>query len=134
MTLTPIQIRFGDVDMLGHVNNAQVHHFFDLGKTDYFRTVLGIREMRTGRGLILARTQTDFFAQTRFEEPVAVQTRVCKIGSKSLTLEHKLVNTVTGEIKAACEAVLVAFDFPGNVSVEIPVDWKTAIRTHEENV
>lgn len=134
MTLTPIQIRFGDVDMLGHVNNAQIHHFFDLGKTDYFRTVLGIREMRTGHGLILAHTRTDFFCQTRFDEPVAVQTRVCKIGCKSLTLEHKLVNTVTGEVKAACEAVLVAFDFRGDSSVEIPDDWKTAIRTHEKNL
>ena len=32
MTTTPIQMRFADVDMLGHVNNVNQQHYFDVGK------------------------------------------------------------------------------------------------------
>ena len=30
-TETDIQIRFDDIDMLGHVNNVNLQHYFDLG-------------------------------------------------------------------------------------------------------
>lgn len=34
-TITPIQKRFADLDMLGHVNNANQQHYFDVGKNDF---------------------------------------------------------------------------------------------------
>ena len=34
---TPLQLRFNDVDALGHVNNSVYFQFFDLGKTQYFK-------------------------------------------------------------------------------------------------
>lgn len=40
MTTTPIQMRFADVDMLGHVNNVNQQHYFDVGKSDFFAQVL----------------------------------------------------------------------------------------------
>ena len=35
----PVQIRFNDIDMLGHVNNTVYFSFFDLGKARYFEEV-----------------------------------------------------------------------------------------------
>ena len=43
MIETKIQMRFADVDMLGHVNNVNQQHYFDLGKSDFFRRVLGMK-------------------------------------------------------------------------------------------
>ena len=33
---TAIQMRFNDIDMLGHLNNTSYFEMFDLGKNDYF--------------------------------------------------------------------------------------------------
>ncbi len=37
-----LQIRFNDIDMFGHLNNSVYLQFFDLGKMNYFNTVLEI--------------------------------------------------------------------------------------------
>ncbi len=36
MHTTPIQIRFNDVDQMGHVNNAVIMEYLDLGKDAFF--------------------------------------------------------------------------------------------------
>ena len=37
---TPIQIRFNDIDQLGHATNSVYQQYFDLGKMAYFDHVL----------------------------------------------------------------------------------------------
>ena len=37
----PVQLRFNDADALGHVNNSVYFSFYDLGKTEYFKTING---------------------------------------------------------------------------------------------
>ena len=38
---TPIQIRFKDIDRLGHVNNANHVTYFELARVDYFNALAG---------------------------------------------------------------------------------------------
>lgn len=38
---TPVQIRYTDLDLQGHVNNSVYLNFFDLAKIDYFNRVKG---------------------------------------------------------------------------------------------
>ena len=38
---TPLQLRFNDVDVLGHVNNTVYFSFYDTGKAIYFSDVRG---------------------------------------------------------------------------------------------
>ena len=45
MIETQIQMRFADIDVLGHVNNVNQQNYFDLGKCDFYKQVLG----RTGK-------------------------------------------------------------------------------------
>ena len=37
--VTPIQIRFNDIDVIGHINNNAYLEYMDLGKTAYFNAV-----------------------------------------------------------------------------------------------
>ena len=37
---TPIQKRFSDVDSFCHVNNVSQQMYFDLGKQDFYQTVI----------------------------------------------------------------------------------------------
>ncbi len=66
-TETDIQIRFADIDILGHVNNVNLQHYFDLGKTAFYREVLEVDVFPGGGGAfpITAATETSYLAQTR---------------------------------------------------------------------
>ena len=116
MTTTPIQMRFADVDMLGHVNNVNQQHSFDVGKSDFFAQVLDPAPNWKQEGLITVSTYNDYLAQIRYGEPIAVLTRIEKVGNKSFTLFQQIVNTATQEVKTQSRSVLVAFDLVGQIT------------------
>jgi len=128
VTKTDIQIRFADVDMLRHVNNVNLQHYFDLGKSDFFRRVFGgFVQHGTGGEMITASTKTDYLAQTRYEDKVYVETQAERIGNKSFTLLQRLVNAATGAVHAESHTVMVAFDFTAQQSVPLPAPWRKAL-------
>ena len=129
ITVTPIQKRFADVDMLGHVNNVNQQHYFDLGKSDYFTQVINGPTSWTKEGLIAVATNTNYMAQIWYNEPIVVRTRLEKIGNKSLTLFKQIVNTQAEEIKSDSRSGLVAFDFVAQRSIPIPPDWREKFAT-----
>ena len=128
MIETKIQMRFADIDVLGHVNNVNQQHYFDLGKCDFYKQVLGLTPFWGSAGLIIVASQTHYIVQTRRDEPIVVYTRVARIGNKSFTLEHKLVNSETQEVKTECTAVMVAYNFDEQHSFEMPEEWKDKLR------
>jgi len=116
MTTTPIQMRFADVDMLGHVNNVNQQHYFDVGKSDFFAQVLDPAPNWKQEGLITVSTYNDYLAQIRYGEPIAVLTRIEKVGNKSFTLFQQIVTQ--------SRSVLVAFDFVAQVSIPLLEPWR----------
>ncbi len=130
MIRTPIQKRFADVDMLGHVNNVNLQHYFDLGKSDFFRQVISIYSHLEGTGLITGSTATTYLLQTRMHDNNAVETCVEKLGNKSLTLYQRIVDLDTGAVNAESRSVMVAFDFDRQATVELPDWWRGALSGH----
>ena len=59
MIETQIQMRFADIDVLGHVNNVNQQHYFDLGKCDFYKQVLGLTPYWKTAGLIIVASQTN---------------------------------------------------------------------------
>ena len=76
MIVTKIQIRFADIDVLGHVNNVNLQHFFDQGKVDYIQKVLGLSGVWRKEGFVQARTETDYLAQV-FMKRIYASAREC---------------------------------------------------------
>lgn len=129
---TPIQMRFADVDRLGHVNNVNLQHYFDLGKTDYYQRVIRLSDdCWTKTGFIQKATNSVFEAQTHAEEPIVVATRVEKVGTTSMTVYQEIVNKESRELKAYSTSVLVAFDFERQTKVPVPDGWRKSIEIHE---
>jgi acyl-CoA thioester hydrolase len=78
---TDIQVRFGDTDALGHVNNASFASFAELARLDFLTRFGG-----SVRSLILASLYIDFRRQVAFTDEVYVETVVEKLGTSSVTL------------------------------------------------
>ena len=54
---TPVQIRFKDIDMMGHVNNANFITYFELARLTYFEALseVGVKIDWVTEGVILAK-------------------------------------------------------------------------------
>ena len=122
----PIQLRFNDVDKYGHVNNTVYFSFYDLGKSEYLKTVRPELEEEQD-GVVIVHIETDFLAQIKASEPIAVETATTAIGTKSFDLVQRAVNTATGEVKCICRSVLVAFDVKLGQSKPLDEAWIEAI-------
>lgn len=127
----PIQIRFNDVDSFGHVNNTVYLSFYDLGKTDYFRAVLGKNVDKTF-DLIIAHIDVDFLAPVFMNDEIIVDTAVTHIGQKSLTLTQRIICKKSNTIKCIANTVMVAYDFEKKCSKNISDEYRNAIGSFEK--
>ncbi|MCX6256566.1 MAG: acyl-CoA thioesterase [Bacteroidia bacterium] len=128
-----VQIRFNDIDILGHVNNGVYQNYFDLAKVGYFNfTLNGIIDWKKS-GLVLAKITIDYIKPVYLEETIAVQSKVIKFGNKSLEMMQQIINSSTGEIKATALSVMVGFNYFDNEAMQIPGNWKERITDFEKD-
>ena len=127
----PLQLRFNDIDALGHVNNSVYFTFYDLGKSRYFETVKNQSIDWRKADVVIANVIADFLSPIYSYEQVAVETCCVEIGNRSFKLLQRIINTTTGEIKGICRTIMVGFDVATGVSAPISDEWKNAIRQFE---
>jgi len=128
---TEIQLRFNDIDMLGHVSNSIYQNYFDLARTAYFKQALSLPINWKEVALVLASIKIDYKKPILFDEQVAVLTRVYHLGNKSLKMHQKLINKITRDEHAINDAVLVAINGSTNQAVLLPEMWKEEISHFE---
>ena len=131
--VTPIQIRFNDIDRLNHVNNSCYLSFFELGRVNYFNLVLKDCIDWNKSGFVLARTELDHKLPIFLTDEVFCFTKVIGIGTKSLTIKNSIVKKVNSEILECASGigVLVAMDYVRQISIEVPNVWVKEINNYE---
>jgi acyl-CoA thioester hydrolase len=120
---TPIQIRFKDVDKMGHVNNANHLTYIELARIKYFEEVVGVdANWSHQQGIILAHISIDYKAPLFLHDNVFVYTRCSKLGKKSIELSWVIVREKSSseEIIAQGIAVLVCYDYGEGKTIEVP--------------
>jgi len=129
----PLQIRFNDIDVFGHLNNSIYIQFMDLGKSEYFRGMLPDGHFDPmAVGLVVANINCDFYSPTRMEEPLEVLTAVASISNKSLVLEQRVVNPASGDVKCRALSVMVSFDPRTGKTEAVSDDWRRRIADFEQ--
>lgn len=118
-TRTEIQVRFSDLDMLGHVSNSVYAQYFDLARIDYFREV---REFSEVPQYVVASVKMDMLSEIRFDQQVVVETWCEGVGNKSMNIAHHLY--ANGECATVSRSVLVGFDTQTRKAVPLPSDWQ----------
>lgn len=111
------RVRFGDLDPLGHVNNAAVATYFESARVALFEAVAG-RLGSGGRSVVLAHIAIDYRAELTYPGTLMVGARVARIGRTSVTLDSAVFRG--SECAAASRAVCVMVDTAARRPV--PVD------------
>ena len=126
------EVRFGDTDLMGHVNNARFHSYTEDAR---IRMLSGV-STAAGRplpesGLILARAEMDFRRPLLLSEhPVVTRLAVTRVGSSSVTIEHEL--TQDEQVCATGLVVVVAYDYEAGVSRALSDDERGALEALRE--
>jgi acyl-CoA thioester hydrolase len=130
---TPIQIRFKDIDKLGHVNNANHLTYFEYARTIYFKDVMGTDIDWAKEGLILAKAVVDYRQPILFEDDIYVYTRCSRIGNKSFDLSYSLVKTEEEKETelASGVSVLVCYDYINKTSIPVPQKWVSMMKAYD---
>lgn len=128
----PIQLRFNDIDQMGHVNNAVIMEFFDLGKSEYF-SAIGLPPEEGDFTVMVVHVEVDFTSQIRWHDRVHVVTHVDHFGTKSLSVKQQVVNSDTGKACATCRTVMAGYCRSTGGSAIIPNTIKEAILRYEED-
>jgi len=119
-----INVRFRDIDGMGHVNNAVYFTYFEEGRKAFFQS------LSTDSGLsvfpfILAHIGCDFLSPVKLDNRLSLEMWVKEIGKKSFGLGYRLVDSADESvIYAKGESVQVCFDYGENRSMAVPDDLK----------
>jgi len=117
---TTIEMRFADLDMLGHVNNAVYFTYMEVGRTKYWNHAINWDWHKTG--VIIGQASIDYLAPLFLGDKITMYVRTSRIGTTSFDLEYLIVKDVNGK-EVTCskgKTVCVAFDYSSKKPVPIP--------------
>ncbi len=127
-----IEVRYGDLDPQGHVNNARYLTYLEQARIHYVKH-LGLWQGGSflDIGFILADVHITFRTPIQFGQPVRVGVRITHLGNKSLEMGYCLEDTHTGQELATGSSVLVTYDYHTGQTISIPHGWRNVIREFE---
>jgi acyl-CoA thioester hydrolase len=138
--VTPIQVRFGDTDRFGHINNASFATYVETARIELITSLgypLG--------GMILAHMAIDFRRQLHVGDPLLVLTRVGRLGRSSIAMQQAMVRPARPEVGhgparvvplaaapagdriADIASVVVTYDYRAEATVPIPDELRARL-------
>jgi len=135
----PIEIRYGDTDALGHVNNAVYLSYFEAARGGYYAAVTG-HAFGSGPGaerrtFVIAEAHVTYRSPARFGEPLTCWCRVGWLGRSSFGLEYRIVAEASplGDHRTVADGstAQVFFDMASARIMRIPADLVARLTTYE---
>lgn len=107
-----MQIRFCDIDVLGHVNNNALMAMFDLAKVDYFSCISGGKGSIADIRAAVVNVSCDFYAPVFFTDRFRIFTAITRVGKRSFTVEQRGVAVGDDVLctKCRCVTILAGYD------------------------
>ena len=124
-----IDVRFRDIDAMGHVNNAVYATYIEQARTRYFSDVLDADLSRVST--VLASISIDFRRPVELVDgEVTVTVDVADLGRASATMVHEV--RAGGEAAAEAEATLVSLDPETGDPAPIPEEHRAAMESYHD--
>lgn len=128
----PVQIRFNDIDMFGHLNNSIYLQFLDMGKYAYFRQFMTDTFGSEPTAPVVANINCDFIEPTKIDERLEVLTAITNIADSSMVLDQRIVSS-TGRVKCSARTIMVNIDLSTTRPVTVSDLWRKRINDYESS-
>jgi acyl-CoA thioester hydrolase len=128
-----VDVRFRDIDALGHVNNAVYLTYLESARIDYFRQAVhgGVAQPIGAVGVILAEITCTYRAPIFMGQRIRIGTRTVDIGRSSYRIESRVEADET--LAALAKVVLVQYDYALQRSTPIPEEIRRRILAFEHS-
>ena len=117
---TDIQVRFSDLDMLGHVSNTIYGQYLELARVMWFREVPG-----NSPAAVVANINIDFLGEVRMGDNVHVMTSCTKVGTTSIHLLQEIY--VNDRCVTRATVVQVGFDVKTKKATPLFDGWEPSL-------
>jgi acyl-CoA thioester hydrolase len=131
--VVPAEVRFNDLDGMGHVNNVIYLTYMEGARIAWWLQVTG----RTGIDavdMILARTEIDYRSPASFGESLEVGVRCASMRRSSFVLEFAIEERKTRRLLAEARKVLVHYDYETARPVPLTPELRARIRAQDPEV
>ena len=129
----PMEVRYGDLDPQGHLNNAKYLTYFEQARVKYFAELgLFSRDQSfMDIGVIVADIHIRYMAPVLLGAAVKVGVQTIKIGNKSITLRQTILDATSGQAYAEGTVVLVAYDYHSHKTTPVLDEWRRIVTEFE---
>jgi len=130
-----LNIEWGDMDALQHVNNIEYFKYFQAARIAYFEKINSDSVFgETPISLILASTQCKFIYPLAYPDSISVGVRVDAMADQYFTMQYAVVSHKHQRLAAIGDAKVVMFDYANNKKVSIPNEIRKTIIAFEKAV
>ncbi|MFM2317098.1 MAG: hypothetical protein RLZZ155_1430 [Bacteroidota bacterium] len=118
-----VEIRFADIDAMGHVNNAVYFSYFEQARMAYFKDRVARIWNWNEDGVIVARNEIDYVYPVFLNDRMIIRLWVEHVGSKSFTVCYRVM--VEERLCATGKSVLVCFNHKNKATQMLPEAWRS---------
>ena len=113
---TTIRVRYAETDQMGVVYHGNYFTWFEVGRVELCRQ-LGFEykqmEIEGDSFIVVAEAQCRYKRPARFDDVLAVRTRVANSNRRAMRFRYEIVNQASGEVIATGETTHVICDRQG---------------------
>lgn len=114
----PIELRFADLDLYGHVNSVVYFSYLETARVKLFSNFF--KDLSTQQIFTLvARAECDYKLPILFGDEVIVSLSLSRMGNSSFDLEYRIHDN-TGKTFATAKTTMVCFDNVKKTTVRVP--------------
>jgi len=130
---TSVDVRWGDMDALGHVNNTKYFVYCESARINYFETLDLKLQPSLLQGPTLAHANLNFIQQVHYPAQLEVGVRVSTVKNRSFQMDYAIFLAGTETIVASGYSVMVWADYKLGKSIEMPEEIRKVIEEREKN-
>jgi len=126
------QVRFSDLDPVGHVNNNAIGQYFENARATLFIKVTPLWP-QGDQFFVLGRTAIDFRRELHMPALLLIGTSIVRVGRSSITIANALFQGEEARSEngiAYCESISVWIDRITRRPVEIPLGLRELMKSY----
>ena len=131
--ITQMNVEWGDMDALQHVNNVEYFKYFQKARIAYFEKNSSEDLFVESRiSTILASTQCKFIYPLKYPDTISIGARVDLMADQYFTMKYAVISDKNQKLVAVGDAKVVMFDYDKNMKASVPQEVKKRILNFEK--
>jgi acyl-CoA thioester hydrolase len=130
---TPVRVRFNETDLQGHVNFGHYLFYFDVGVTDYLKTIgYSYQHMQADHvDMLYLESHARYLSSSYFNETLNIHTRIGHIGNSSMRFEFQALAANDGRAVAEGHIAVVMIEHGTRKKIRVPDRIREAVARYE---